>query len=163
MVIVMTEEKNLGGRPAKWETPEQLEDLCNQYFESCWEFVRDEDGNHKLNDKGQKNPVRQLKPYTVSGLAVFLGTNRMTLLNYQEKDGFFYTIKKAKAIIEAYVEERLFQGKATGPIFNLKNNFPGWKEKFELNTVNANLNADMAPEDVKEASRRYAELVRGDR
>jgi len=150
------------GRPLKWNSPEELEELCQEYFRSCWEYRRDAEGKHILDEKGYKIPVRQFRPYTISGLAVDLGTCRQTLLNYSQKDEYLDTIKKAKGIIECYVEERLMTGKATGPIFNLKNNFPGWKEKFELNTTSRTLGVITEAADVKEASQMYAELVKGD-
>ena len=73
------------------------------------------------------------KPYTVSGLAYALGTNRQTLINYEAKEQFFDTIKDAKAKIERFNEELLYSKdvSTTGVIFNLKNNY-GWKDKQEI-------------------------------
>ena len=81
------------------------------------------------------------KPYTVSGLAYALDTNRQTLLNYEEKEQFFDTIKRAKAKIELFNEEMLYNKdvSTTGVIFNLKNNY-GWKDKQE---IEAEINSDM--------------------
>lgn len=153
---------DVGGRPLKWSTPEELEADCQEYFRSCWSYKRDSEYKFILDDEGKKIPIEQVRPYTVSGLAVALGTCRLTLINYSKRDRFINTIKKAKGIIECYVEERLMTGKATGPIFNLKNNFPGWKEKFELNTTSKTLGVITEASDVKEASQMYAELVKGD-
>ena len=73
----------------------------------------------------------QVKPYTIVGLAQHLGTTRQTLLDYQERDGFFDTIKNAKVKCEAYTVEQLFQPKiAAGVIFNLKNNY-GYTDKID--------------------------------
>ena len=65
--------------------------------------------------------------------AYALGTNRQTLLNYEEKEEFFDTIKGAKAKIELFNEEMLYNKdvSTTGVIFNLKNNY-GWKDKQEI-------------------------------
>lgn len=107
------------GRPPKFESVEQLQNLIDAYFESCWE----------INNDGKNIQVR---PYTITGLANALDTTRETLLDYQEKDEFSDTIKRAKSIVEQYVEEYLFTGKnQTGAIFNLKNNYKGWKDKTE--------------------------------
>jgi hypothetical protein len=75
----------------------------------------------------------QGKPYTVSGLAYALDTTRRTLLDYEEKDDFSHTIKKAKAKIERFNEEMLYNKdvSTTGVIFNLKNNY-NWKDKQEI-------------------------------
>lgn len=99
------------GRPPKWADPAKLQVLIDAYFDTC-----DKTG----------------KPYTITGLAVHLGCDRDTLLNYEQKEEFFGTIKDAKVKIHAYAEEYLFSGKsATGAIFNLKNNW-GWKDKQEV-------------------------------
>lgn len=116
--------KNLGGRPLKFKTPEELGKRIEEYFEYAKE--------------NKEVP-------TVSGLAWFLDTNRQTLLNYQEENcelfksveddvkvKFFDTIKRAKARIEAGYEQTLFnKNSAVGGIFTLKNNY-GWVDKQEI-------------------------------
>jgi hypothetical protein len=104
------------GRPLKFKSVEVLQERIDDYFNSCWEE----------NDEGKRIQVR---PYTITGLANFLDCDRQTLLNYQEKEEFFGTIKRAKSMCEQYVEEYLFTGKNTaGGIFNLVNNY-GWQNK----------------------------------
>lgn len=98
------------GRPPKFKSPEELQEKIDAYFKYC--------------DKNKK-------PYTMSGLANSLDCDRDTVLNYSKKEKYFGTIKKARRKVEEYVEGRLFEGKATGPIFNLKNNF-GWKDRSEV-------------------------------
>ena len=101
-----------GGRPLKYESVEMMQKDIDKYFAEC--------------DEKQK-------PYTVSGLAYALGTNRQTLINYEEKEEFVDTIKSAKAKIELFNEEMLYSKdvSTTGVIFNLKNNY-GWKDKQEI-------------------------------
>ena len=54
------------------------------------------------------------RPPTVTGLALALGfTTRLSLLNYQGKKEFMNTITRAKTMIEAYTEERLFDRDGT--------------------------------------------------
>lgn len=103
--------KHPGGRPLKFKTPEELENAVNQYFAEC--------------------EVKE-KPKTMSGLALALGIDRKTLVNYSNKDEYFHTIKRARQIVEQQNEEMLVSGKgsATGIIFNMKNNF-GWVDKTE--------------------------------
>ena len=100
------------GRPMKYKNVKAMQSDIDNYFKDC-----DENG----------------RPYTVSGLAYALGTNRQTLLNYEEKEEFFDTIKRAKARIELFNEELLYNKdvSTTGVIFNLKNNY-GWKDKQEI-------------------------------
>lgn len=133
----MAKAKDLGGRPLKFESEEELQKKIDEYFKSCWEqridmwgnplYWKDEKGN-KMMDK----PVlKQVKPYTIGGLAVFLDCSRDTLVEYGHKKKFSDTIKKAKDIIYAYKEERLAVApNAAGIIFDLKNNY-GWKDKTE--------------------------------
>ena len=131
------------GRPLKWNTPEELQLKIDEYFDSCWDFKRDMFGgriedkipvgvtdNGKTKWKKNGYVMKQVKPYTVSGLAVYLGTSRETLMNYQKRDEYFDAIKSAKDRVYAYVEESLFYGKPTGAIFSLKNNY-GWKDKYQ--------------------------------
>jgi hypothetical protein len=66
------------GRPLKFKTPKEIEDKANEYFNMC-------------DEKG--------KPYTITGLAIALDTDRKTLINYGEKEEFFHTIKKVKQIV----------------------------------------------------------------
>ncbi|MET3699524.1 DNA-packaging protein gp3 [Bacillus oleivorans] len=114
-------------RPLMFGCKEELEEKISAYFYMC-----DTHMQTMFTKEGQEISVPAPKPYTISGLAHFLGTNRQTLLNYEERDEFFDTIKRAKAKIEAFVEESLWTPKVTaGVIFNLKNNF-GWVDKSEL-------------------------------
>ena len=100
------------GRPLKFKTAAELEKKIQEYFDSC--------------DK-------EKRPYTISGLAVALDTYRSLLLDYEEKEEFYYTIKKAKQKCEKYAEEMLFRGQVVaGVIFNLKNNYKNWKDKQEV-------------------------------
>ena len=140
-------EKDKGGRPLKFKTPELLAKKIEQYFQSCFDYKRDLFGGRikdkkplGINKKTGKMKwssgeyiKEQVRPFTVSGLAVFLDTTRETLMDYEDKYGgeFSDTIKKAKQVIYAYVEESLFTNKPTGPIFSLKNNY-GWKDKKEI-------------------------------
>jgi hypothetical protein len=136
-------EKNNVGRPLKFKTVKELEDKIQEYFESCFEEVwedtdkRDEDGNliYDLSGKVEKEHIKVKKcvrPLTITGLAVALDTYRSVLLDYEEKDEYSNTIKKAKETIQNFVEERLFGGNVAGPIFNLINNWKGWSNKQEI-------------------------------
>lgn len=145
---------NVGGRPLLFTTPEELAEKIDAYFADCdphpvqvvyydyptkTELVTRKNGNEEeieVEDRTQK-PVERIewaiseqKPYTITGLANFLGTSRETLINYEKRDGFFDTIKGAKDRVEEYWENQLLGAHATGPIFNLKNNY-GWRDKTE--------------------------------
>lgn len=114
------------GRPLKFQDVDKLQEMIDDYFETM--------------DK-------EKRPYTICGLAVHLDTCRDTLLEYQDKQEFSDTIKKAKDKIQAWTEEQLYRNtQVTGVIFNLKNNY-GWKDKTEIESTNRNYNIDNMTEE----------------
>ena len=130
----MSEGKHPGGRPPFFESAEQMQELIDKYFEECdGKPFLDKDGNPVRNKDG-KIIRDDRRPYTVTGLALALGfTSRQALLNYQGKEEFVDTITRAKARVERYSEERLYDNNgANGAKFALANNFKGWSEKREI-------------------------------
>jgi len=115
------------GRPLKFKSAKKLQEQIDGYFSSCFEEKT------IVKDDGEEEKVKiQIKPYTITGLALFLDTDRQTLLNYENRMEYFDTIKKAKTKIEAFAEECLFTNRNTaGVIFNLKNNY-NWVDKQEV-------------------------------
>lgn len=101
-----------GGRPRKYDSPEQMQEAIDRYFESCDE---------------EENPI------TVTGLALALDfTSRKELINYENySEEFYHTIKKAKLRIEQAYEKRLVKRGNGGDIFALKNF--DWTDKQDLN------------------------------
>lgn len=121
------------GRPLKYNTVEELQKKIDEYFKSCeGEILKNEDGHIILNKYGEP-VIINMKPPTVTGMALYLGFNsRQALLNYQDKKEFHDTITRAKMRIEEYAECRLYdKDGCNGAKFNLINNF-GWKDKQEL-------------------------------
>mgnify|MGYP006301691029 CR=1 FL=1 len=117
--------EDVGGQRPKFETPAEMQKLIDDYFNSC--FIE------KVSEEG-KVYQKQIRPFTITGLAYSLGMTRQGLLDYQAKsEEFADTITRAKTRIEMYAEEQLFrnQGKTNGVQFNLKNNF-NWKDKQEI-------------------------------
>jgi hypothetical protein len=104
------------GQPLKFQSVEELQKKIDAYFERCKE---------------------EKEPYTITGLAISLGTNRQTLINYEKKEEYFDTIKAAKSRVENYAEIQLFKANPTGPIFALKNF--GWSDKKE-HVMDGNIN-----------------------
>lgn len=131
------------GRPLKFETPEQLEAAISEYLEnSAWVDVA-----------VAGTVVKQFRP-TMSGLALAIGVDRRTLVNYAHKDEFFPAIKRARATVESALESKLYDGSPAGVIFNLKNNF-SWDDKSQLEhsgSIDINKMSD------DEIERRIAEL-----
>jgi hypothetical protein len=105
----MTEDKKKSnaGRPPLFKTDEELQGMITKYFE-------------------QDN----IKP-TITGLALFLGfCDRHSFYDYEKREEFSHTIKRARALIETVYETLLHSNSCTGAIFALKNF--GWKDKTEV-------------------------------
>lgn len=94
------------GRPLKFQSKEQLEKAIELYFA---ETPKDE--------------------WTITGLALALDTSRKVLCEYDDKEEFSNTIKRAKLIVENGYEIDLKKHGRTGTIFALKNF--DWKDKNE--------------------------------
>lgn len=119
------------GRPPKYKTADEMQAKIDEYFDSCAGTVlTDAEGAPILNKNGQPIVIN-VKPPTITGLALAIGfTSRQALLNYQGKKGFIDTITRAKSRVEKYAEERLYDKEGcNGAKFSLANNFNGWSDK----------------------------------
>lgn len=120
---------NKGGRPFKFTDPDKLDSQIEEFFVWC--------------NKNKKIP-------TVTGLAVYLDTDRLTLLHYENslddpaydkldydvKVKLINSIKRAKQRVESEYEQALFnKNSAVGAIFTLKNNYK-WVDKQEVEQTN---------------------------
>lgn len=112
-------KKHPGGRPRKFESPEQFDELADKYFEDC---------------KAEGLPI------TWTGLCLGVGVcQRSSLEPYKEgkydtdEQKFSYSIKKALMRVELEYEKRLVNDGGSGPIFALKNF--GWKDKQEMDVI----------------------------
>jgi len=101
--------KNPVGRPLKFKNEKELQKKVDAWLKKC---------------------KKEERPLTITGLALALDTTRDVLIDYENREEFSYTIKKAKARVEGFVERKLMGGgHPAGPIFNLKNNFKKWEDK----------------------------------
>ena len=122
------------GRPPKFKSKEEMQEKIDTYFADCEEKILKDDKNNPILDKNGKPVIYGTRPLTMSGLANALGfSSRQSLLNYEGKKEFMDTIMRARARVEQYTEECLFdKNSANGAKFSLANNFEGSKEKQEL-------------------------------
>lgn len=98
------------GRPLKFQSVQELEEKIDQYF--------------KVTPKDE---------WTITGLAIALDTFRSVLCDYQAKDEYSNTIKKAKQRVENGYELDLKKSGRSGTIFALKNF--DWKDKNETDVT----------------------------
>ena len=120
--------KHAGGRPTRFKSNLELVAAIEEYFEYCDNRAI----SMYVKDLGDNVSISSPAPYTMSGLARYLGVDRGTILSYSKQDEYYSTIRAAKSKIEEDIETRLLEGKnATGAIFALKNNH-GWVDKSEV-------------------------------
>ena len=166
------------GRPMKFQKLDELRAMILAYFEECaphWVdkemYIDKKDKSGKpvikngvmVQDRVVKKVQTQQKPLTITGLAVALGTTRETLLDYEKTysekyQDFSDTIKDAKEQIKEYAEMSLFGSNATGPIFNLKNNW-GFTDEYKTENINKEvvINADQAEQLLRARAKRRSD------
>lgn len=124
----MSELKNVGGRPPKYTSKEEIVEKIENYFKQCDGRPLTNPNDEVVYDKWGYPVIVDRHPPTVTGLALALGfATRQSLMNYQGRKEFCDIITRAKSRIEQYTEERLFdKDGANGAKFSLQNNFKGW-------------------------------------
>lgn len=120
------------GRPLKYKTAEEMQKGIDEYFEKCQpKYATDAEGNVLKDNRG--NPITELNPPTITGLALHLGfCNRSAMYDYEARGEFCHAVKTARTRCEQWVENNGLAGN-TPPamaIFALKNY--GWTDKQEI-------------------------------
>ena len=104
-----------------FETPEELQEKVDSYFKEC--------PDKKTIVAGDK--IIEVPNPIISGLAYYLGfESRQSFYDYEKRDAFSYTIKRARLRIEMQYELNLSFANCTGSIFALKQF--DWKDKQEV-------------------------------
>lgn len=94
------------GRPLKIETPEQMEKILNEYFETT-----------------EENKI------TITGICLALDLDKSNFYAYEKRKGYENIVKRARMIVENSYEISLRENGRTGDIFALKNF--GWVDRQE--------------------------------
>lgn len=104
--------RNRGGRPAYYQSPEEMQDKIDEYIREC--------------ESGKR--VR-----TWTGLVFHLGFSaRDAMDEYAARDERYSdTVKAARLLVEMGYEERLHVKDCIGAIFALKN--MGWTDRQDIN------------------------------
>lgn len=139
--------KDLGGRPMKFKSPEELEIKIKGYFEYC--DARTKKEVVKTKDYYEVIDMPDPVPYTVYGLADYLDCDADTLLNYQTKDGFSVLIARAKSKILTNKVERGLDGKSNPQMTKLLlgHNYGILEPKHETqDDKNININIQYPPD-----------------
>lgn len=117
-------QKNKGGRPRAFKTPEEMQVLIDEYFEIKSGFKR-----QMVLKSGAIAYIPDPQPVHIAGLCAYLGLTHETLLQYQKKEEFSEPIKQAKQMCEEYAVDMCFRSKNKAD-FVLMNNF-GWRNRVE--------------------------------
>ena len=125
------------GRPLKFSSPEEMQAVIDDYFNSRTETQRP----------------------TVTGLALALDMSREGLVNYAKRDDYFDTITKAKGRVEEFLENRLYDANAVGSIFNLKVNYK-WRDTQNLEISGVDGKDISTVVTVNDASNLYAQMIK---
>lgn len=118
------EKVNIGGRPPVFNSVEEMVEKINEYFNFGVRIRK-----YVLGKAPNQYEVNVPVP-TITGLCSYIGfESRQSFYDYEEREGFSYTIKRARLFIEQEYEEQLSTGNTIGAIFALKN--MGWRDKTE--------------------------------
>lgn len=128
----------------RYNTPEELQEKVNEYFDSCYGPAYYK-GEPIYNPVTGEPVIKQIEPFTISGLARHLGITRMCLCKYDSysKSGlipFEYAeiILDAKLRIQDYAEKRLYDKEgSSGARFVLEAGF-GWITRTEARELKNN-------------------------
>ncbi len=113
------------GRPPHFKDAESIQNEIDRYFHEGVKVKR------IIVGKPPNQSVVEVEVPTITGLCYFLGfESRQSFYDYEEREGFSYTIKRARLFIEKEYEEMLSGGNTVGAIFALKNF--GWIDKQEI-------------------------------
>lgn len=126
------------GAPPYFKNVDELQTKIDEYFNK---------GVKKktiIVGKGENKEAIEIPVPTITGLCYYLGfESRQSFYDYEKRDEYSYTVKRARLFIESEYEEQLQIGNTTGAIFALKN--MGWIDKVETSNTNTNINTDVTP------------------
>ena len=122
--------RNKGGAPPMYATPEELQQAISDYFDHGYSIRK-----IIVGGKGKEEAV-EVPIVSITGLVLFCGfESRQSFYDYEKREGFSYTIKRARMFLENEYEEAVRSGNPAGPIFLLKNF--GWSDKQEIEVTGA--------------------------
>jgi len=138
------------GEKPLFTSPEQLQSEIDQYFESCFGPLIDWKKHEVVRDKDGEVVKTQVKPFTVAGLAYWIGVPTETLnridwgfyddLDEKTEEDRLYSaiLRRAKQKIELYAEQRLYdRDGVNGARFVLDHHFRATtqREQAEINAL----------------------------
>lgn len=116
---------NLGGRPVKFKTPDDMLDKMHEYLAYC------EDREVTKIVKSGVVTAKIQAPITVEGFCAFAGITKTTFYEYKKKPKFDVIVCQFTQIVESYWVDQCAEGMPGNKAdFILKNAFSDfWKDK----------------------------------
>lgn len=116
--IAIEQHRNLGGRPRKWKSPDELIEKLEGYCKQCAETpLLVQDGMRNAKEAGKKDEqVRQMnrvvRPMTLDGYCNFAGISdwSKTKQTYANEEGF----SEAFALVERVIRDQQVSGAMVG-------------------------------------------------
>ncbi len=104
-------EKNLGGRPLIFKSPEDLESVCEEYFDWCDDNPWYRSEAIKSGDRaGEIIKIPTQRPYTLIAMCQHININPDTWYEYEKRDGF----SEITTRIHDKIRNQKFEGAAVG-------------------------------------------------
>ena len=132
----------LRGRPAHYNSPEELQKAVEEYFNNCPDtrMVK----HTEFVEGRREERMIEVPHYTKSGLSLALGFfDRASMYDYEKRPEYSHIIKEATKVVEnGYEKLTAEDGKATGAIFVLKN--MGWKDRTDITSDDKQLESKIA-------------------
>lgn len=129
--------KNATGTPARYATPQDMQDRIDEYFANCPDRRT---MYFKLKDEVLEKDVPN---YTINGLTLFLGySTKQSFYELCKNPQFSFVVKRARLRIENEYE-KLLKDNSVGAIFALKN--MGWIDRQDLRVdIEENIHVDLS-------------------
>lgn len=98
------------GREKIFETPEQLGEACNRYFEWCVDNPLKEQVVFHANGMITKDDLNKMRVFSLEGLCNFIDIAYNTFMNYAKQEDFLIVTARVRSIID----NQQFEGAASG-------------------------------------------------
>ena len=104
----------------RFNSPQHMQALCDEYFASCDGVLYNPKTGKPYLDRNGEPVIGQIKPYTVTGLALWLDLTTESMKEYEkgmlddygydidEINQYSFILRKARMRIEEYAETRLY-------------------------------------------------------
>jgi len=94
-------EPGKAGHPPLYKTPELLQEAIDKYFNEGVTIRK------VIVGSGGNKQLAEIPVPTITGLCYYLGfESRQSFYDYEEREGFSYTVKRARLFIEKEYEEQ---------------------------------------------------------